>query len=68
MKDSEILFSAGSSFSHWATILGAHKLVFDVSRLSFNRLSSVNIINPDAKYGETMELVRNKLERFMQLQ
>lgn len=54
MKEADVLFSASSSFSYWATILGSHRLVFDVSRSDYHPLRNVKTINPDAKLDITM--------------
>jgi hypothetical protein len=61
MKNSNILFSAASSFSHWASYLGNHQFVADVSRSNFHGLYDTLIVNPDNSTANNMSIISNAL-------
>lgn len=61
MKNSSFLFSAASSFSHWASFLGRHSLIVDISRSQYHALNDVVIINPDNALPENLSRIREAL-------
>ena len=62
MKNAEILFSAGSWFSAWATFLGEQKLVIDISRMPLKApLLGVTNVNPDSNLHESLNEIANSI-------
>jgi hypothetical protein len=62
-KEADILFSASSSFSYWATILGSHRLVFDISRSGTHPLKNVKTVNPDININSSMTRIKNLINQ-----
>jgi len=62
MKNASFLFSAASSFSHWASYLGCHHLVVDISRSGLHALNNTLIVNPDDSVIENMSKINNAID------
>jgi len=64
MKESTILFSASSGFSHWASIIGNQKLVVDVSRYNDTPLDWVKHLNPDSPTESVWKTISSLADRY----
>jgi hypothetical protein len=62
MRNAVILFSASSSFSHLANVLGSHSVAFDVTRNLAHPLYGTELINPDAPFAQTIGIIKAALE------
>jgi len=66
MKEADILFSASSSFSYWATIIGSHRLVFDITRLGTHPLKNAKTVNPDININSSITKIKNPINQCLQ--
>ena len=62
MVNADLLFAAGSSFSHWAAYIGRHKIVIDVSRFGSHAVKHIKNINPDNPINESLKSIKNLIE------
>ena len=58
MLNAEILFAASSTFSRWASYLGYHKLVVDITRETHKHLRDTLFVNPDLPIDSGLELIK----------